>query len=52
MVMLKFTVDKNNRLLKVERSKEKGLFKTKADKKYATKIKNKLTKKQRSNNGI
>jgi len=50
--MFKFTVDKDNKLLKVERSKEKGLFETKADKKYATKIKNKLIKKQRSKNGI
>jgi len=45
MVMLNFTVSKDNKLLKVERSKEKGLFETKADKKYATKIKNKLTQK-------
>ena len=38
MVMLSFIVDKNNKLLKVEKSKEKGLFETKSDKKYAKKI--------------
>ena len=36
--MLSFIVDKNNKLLKVEKSKEKGLFETKSDKKYAKKI--------------
>jgi ABC-type sugar transport system ATPase subunit len=49
MVMLTFTVDKNNKLLKVEKSKEKGLFESKSDKKYAKKIINKL--KERTNNG-
>ena len=49
MVMLSFTVDKNNKLLKVEKSKEKGLFESKSDKKYAKKIVNKLQK--RTNNG-
>ena len=48
MVMLTFTVDKNNKLLKVEKSKEKGLFESKSDKKYAKKIINKL--KERTNN--
>ena len=49
MVMLSFIVDKNNKLLKVEKSKEKGLFENKSDKKYAKKIVNKL--KERANNG-
>ena len=52
MVMLKFTVNQNGKLLKVEKSKEKGLFESKEDLKYANKIKNKLNKKQRSKNGI
>ena len=45
MVMLKFTVNQNGKLLKVEKSKEKGLFESKEDLKYANKIKNKLNKK-------
>jgi len=45
MVMLTFTVDKNNKLLKVEKSKDKGLFESKADKKYAKKILKKITQK-------
>ena len=49
MVMLTFTVNKNNKLLKVEKSKEKGIFESKSDKKYAKKIINKL--KERTNNG-
>ena len=49
MVMLTFTVDKNNKLLKVEKSKEKGLFESKSDKKYAKKIINKF--RERANNG-
>jgi len=49
MVMLSFTLDKNNKLLKVEKSKEKGLFESKSDKKYAKKIINKV--KERTNNG-
>mgnify|MGYP003130610344 FL=1 len=49
MVMLTFTVNKNNKLLKVEKSKEKGIFKRESDKKYAKKIINKL--KERTNNG-
>tara|TARA_R100000664_G_C2697498_1_gene99175 strand:+ start:91 stop:243 length:153 start_codon:yes stop_codon:yes gene_type:complete len=44
MVMLTFTVDKNNKLLKVQKSKEKGLFESKSDKKYTKKIINKLKK--------
>lgn len=47
MAILNFTVDQNNRLLKVEKSKDKGLFESKKDKKYADKIKNKLIKKQK-----
>ena len=42
--MLTFTVDKNNKLLKVQKSKEKGLFESKSDKKYTKKIINKLKK--------
>ena len=49
MVMLTFTFDKNNKLLNVKKSKEKGLFETKSDKNYAKKITNKL--KERINNG-
>ena len=49
MVMLTFTFDKNNKLLNVKKSKEKGLFETKSDKNYAKKITNKL--KERTNNG-
>jgi|TARA_Y100000289_G_scaffold32533_1_gene32184 hypothetical protein len=47
--MLSFIVDKNNKLLKVEKSKEKGLFETKSDKKYAKKIIKKI--KERAYNG-
>ena len=45
--MLTFTVDKNNKLLKVQKSKEKGLFESKSDKKYTKKIINKLKKKDK-----
>ena len=49
MVMLSFIVDKNNKLLKVEKSKDRGLFESKSDKKYAKKIIKKLQ--ERNNNG-
>ena len=42
--MLKFTVNQNGKLLKVEKSKEKGLFESKEDLKYANKIKISLIK--------
>lgn len=48
MVMLCFTVDKNNKLLKVKKAKEKGLFESKSDKKYAKKIINKLNKRSKN----
>ena len=32
MVIFTFTFDKNNKLLNVKKSKEKGLFETKSDK--------------------
>jgi len=54
MVMLSFIVDKNNKLLKVEKSKEKGLFETKSDKKYAKKITKKIKERnhEKSKNNI
>ena len=45
MVMLTFNVDKNNKLISVEKSKEKGLFESKKDKEYANKILKKVKKK-------
>ena len=45
MVMLTFTVDKNNKLIDVKKSKEKGLFESKKDQKYANKILKKLKRK-------
>ena len=49
--MLVITV-KNDKVVKVERSKQKGLFESKADNKYAKKITKKIKQKQRSKNGI
>ena len=46
MVMLTFTVDKNNKLIDVKKSKEKGLFGSKKDQEYANKILKKLKKKK------
>ena len=45
MVMLTFTVDKDNKLIDVEKSKEKGLFESKKDQTYANKILKKVKKK-------
>ena len=47
MVMLTFTVDKNNKLIDVKKSKEKGLFGSKKDQEYANKILKKLKKKKK-----
>ena len=47
MVMLTFTVDKNNKLIDVKKSKEKGLFESKKDQEYANKILKKLKKKKK-----
>ena len=44
MVMLTFTVDKDNKLLDVKKSKEKGLFESKKDQAYADKVLKKLKK--------
>ena len=46
MVMLTFTVDKNNKLIDVKKSKEKGLFESKKDQEYSNKILKKLKKKK------
>ena len=46
MVMLTFTVDKDNKLIDVKKSKEKGLFESKKDQKYANKILKKMEKKK------
>ncbi len=46
--MLVITVDQNNKVVKVERSKQKGLFESEADNKYAKKITKKMKQKQRS----
>ena len=45
MTMLEFTVDKNNKLIGVKKCKEKGLFESKKDQKYANKILKKLKRK-------
>ena len=45
MTMLTFTVDKNNKLIDVKKSKEKGLFESKKDQEYADKILKKMQKK-------
>jgi len=45
MTMLTFTVDKNNKLIDVKKSKEKGLFESKKDQTYANKILKKMKKK-------
>ena len=47
MVMLTFTVDKDNKLLDVKKSKEKGLFESKKDQAYADKVLKKLKKKKK-----
>jgi len=44
MAMLTFTVDKDNKLIDVKKSKEKGLFENKKDQEYANKILKKLKK--------
>ena len=49
MVMLTFTVDKDNKLIDVKKSKEKGLFESKKDQEYANKILKKLKKKKWKN---
>mgnify|MGYP003133128031 FL=1 len=49
MVMLKFTVDENNKLINVKKSKEKGLFESKKDQKYANKILNKIKERKKEN---
>ena len=41
----KFEIYKNNKLISVEKSKEKGLFESKKDKEYAEKILKKVKKK-------
>jgi len=46
MTMLTITVDKNNKLIDVKKSKEKGLFESKKDQKYANKILKKLKKRK------
>jgi len=46
MVMLTFTVDKDNKLIDVKKSKEKGLFESKKDQAYANKILKKMEKKK------
>ena len=43
--MLTFTVDKDNKLINVKKSKEKGLFESKKDQTYANKILKKMKKK-------
>ena len=43
--MLTFTVDKDNKLINVKKSKEKGLFESKKDQAYANKILKKMEKK-------
>jgi len=45
MTMLTLTVDKNNKLIDVKKSKEKGLFESKKDQAYADKILKKIKKK-------
>ena len=45
MTMLTFTVDKDNKLIDVKKSREKGLFESKKDQSYADKILNKIKKK-------
>ena len=45
MAILTFTVDKDNKLIDVEKSKEKGLFESKKDQTYANKILKKVKKK-------
>jgi len=45
MTMLTLTVDKNNKLIDVKKSKEKGLFESKKDQTYANKILKKIKKK-------
>jgi len=49
MVMLTYTVDKNNKLINVKKSKEKGLFERKKDQKYANKILNKIKERKKEN---
>ena len=49
MVMLIYTVDKNNKLINVKKSKEKGLFESKKDQKYANKILNKIKERKKEN---
>jgi len=44
MTMLALTVDKNNKLIDVKKSKEKGLFESKKDRAYADKILKKIKK--------
>ena len=46
MTMLTITVDKNNKLIDVKKSKEKGLFESKKDQKCANKILKKLKKRK------
>ena len=48
MAMLTVTVDKDDKLIDVEKSKEKGLFENKKDQEYANKILKKLKKLQAS----
>ena len=42
--MLTFTTDKNNKLISVKKSKEKGLFESKKDKHYADKLVKKINR--------
>jgi hypothetical protein len=49
MVMLTYTIDKNNKLINVKKSKEKGLFESKKDQKYANKILNKIKERKKEN---
>ena len=48
MVMLTFTVDENNKLINVKKSKEKGLFESKKDQKYADKILKKINERKKN----
>ena len=47
--MLTYTVDKNNKLINVKKSKEKGLFESKKDQKYADKILKKINERKKEN---